>query len=149
DVLAKVPVGLAHRMQGYYSDGARSLDIRIVDQRLFLEAPEVAGELRQRGGRLVLDGLAVSGEEVQFDAKARSVTFRGVTYERTTWKRPPAPSEELAGLVGEYGWPHNIVRIYERDGDPYARVEWSQHQKLERVAKDVYRFPAAGEYSNE
>src|SRR5690606_31646366 len=29
DVLAKVPVGLAHRMQGHYSDGARSLDIRI------------------------------------------------------------------------------------------------------------------------
>ena len=149
DVLSKVSVGLAHRLQGHYSDGARSLDIRIVDQRLFLEAPGIAGELRQRGGRLVVDDLAVSGDEVQFDAKGRSVTFRGSTYQRATWQRPPEPSEDFAGLVGEYGWGHNIVRIYERDGDGYARVEWSQHHKLERVSRDAYRFPAAGWYSNE
>jgi D-alanyl-D-alanine dipeptidase/CubicO group peptidase (beta-lactamase class C family) len=149
DVISKVTVGLAHRLQGHYSDGTRSVDVRIVDQRLFLEAPELAAELRQRGGRLVVDDLAVSGDELQFDAKARSITFRGTTYQRTPWQRPPEPSEDLAGLVGEYGWNHNIVRIYERDGEPYARVEWSQHHKLERIARDVYRFPAAGGYSNE
>lgn len=149
DAISKVTAGLAHRLQGHYSDGARSLDIRIVDQRLFLEAPEVAGELRQRGGRLVLDDLAVSGDELQVDAKGRSVTFRGIVYQRTLWQRPPEPSEDLAGLVGEYGWSHNIVRIYERDGEPYARVEWSRHHKIERVAKDTYRFPAAGLYANE
>jgi D-alanyl-D-alanine dipeptidase/CubicO group peptidase (beta-lactamase class C family) len=149
EIANSVPVGLAHRLQGHYSDGARSLDIRIVDQRLFLEAPEVAGELRQRGGRLVLDDLAVAGDEVQFDSRARSITFRGVTYTRTSWQRPPAPDEELAGLVGEYGGPHNIVRIYERDGEPYARIEWARHHKLERVTKDRYRFPATGVYSNE
>jgi CubicO group peptidase (beta-lactamase class C family)/D-alanyl-D-alanine dipeptidase len=149
DTFSRVPVGLAHRMQGHYSDGARSLDLRIVDQRLFLEAPEVVGEVRQRDGRLVLDDLTVSGDEVQFDSKVSSVTFRGVTYARTAWQRPPAASEELAGLVGEYGWPHNIVRIYERDGEPYARVEWARHYKLERVAKDVYRFPATGAYASE
>lgn len=144
-----VTVGLAHRLQGHYSDGARSLDIRIVDQRLFLEAPEVAGELRQRGNRLVIDDLAVSGDELQVDAKARSVTFRGATYKHANWARPAEPDADVAALVGEYGWPHNILRVYERDGEVYARVEWSQHYKLERVGKDAYRFPAVGLYSNE
>lgn len=142
-------VGLAHRLQGHYSDGARSLDIRIVDQRVFLEAPEVAGELRQRGSSLVVDDLALSGDEVQFDAKAGAITFRGVTYRHTNWERPSEPAEDLAGLVGEYGWPHNVLRVYERDGEVYARVEWSQHYRLERAGKDAYRFPAAGLYAKE
>lgn len=144
-----ISVGLAHRLQGHYSDGARSLDIRTVDQRVFIEAPEVAGELRQRGGRLVVDDVAVAGDEVQFDTKARAITFRGATYRRTNWERPPEPAEELAGLIGEYGWAHNILRVYERDGETYARVEWSQHYKLERAGKDAYRFPAVGLYANE
>jgi CubicO group peptidase (beta-lactamase class C family)/D-alanyl-D-alanine dipeptidase len=145
----KVTVGLAHRLQGHYSDGTHSLDIRIVDQRLFLEAPGLAAELRQRGSRLVVDDLASAGDEVQVDAKARSVTFRGATYQRANWERPAEPNEDLAGLVGEFGWPHNILRVYERDGDVYARVEWSQHYKLERVGKDAYRFPSTGWYANE
>jgi D-alanyl-D-alanine dipeptidase len=146
---SKISVGLAHRLQGHYSDGARSLDIRIVDQRAFLEAPEVAGELRQRGSRLVVDDLAAAGDEVQFDAKARAISFRGTTYRRTNWERPPEPAEDLGGLIGEYGWAHNILRVYERDGETYARVEWSQHYKLDRVGKDAYRFPAVGLYANE
>ncbi len=145
----KIAVGLAHRLQGHYSDGTHSLDVRIVDQRLFLEGPEVAGELRQRGGRLVLDDLAVSGDELQFDEKARSIRFRGATYQRTNWERPPEPGADIATLVGEYGWPHNILRVYERDGEVYARVEWSQHYKLEPAGKDAYRFSAAGLYANE
>ncbi|MFC4312244.1 serine hydrolase [Steroidobacter flavus] len=149
ELSTKVPVGTAHRLQGHYSDGAHSLDIRIVDQRLFVEAPGLAAELRQRGSRLVVDDLAVSGDELQSDSKARSVTFRGVTYQRTNWERPAEPTADLAGFVGEYGWPHNILRVYERDGDVYARVEWSQHYKLEKAGKDAYRFPAAGLYANE
>lgn len=145
----KVPVGLAHRLQGHYSDGAHSLDIRIVDQRLFLEAPAVAGELRQRGSRLVVDDLAVSGDELQVDAKARSVTFRGATYQRANWERPAEPDADLAGVVGEFGWPHNILRVYERDGEVYARVEWSQHYKLERLGRDAYKLPSPGLFANE
>ncbi|MBL8265033.1 serine hydrolase, partial [Steroidobacter sp.] len=145
----KLTVAQAHRLQSHYSDGKHSLDIRIVDQRLFLEAPEVAGELRQRGSRIVVDDLSTSGDELQVDPKGRSVTFRGVVYQRTEWARPPEANDELVGLVGEYGWFHNIVRVYERDGEAYARVEWSQHHKLERIGEDSYRFPSAGPYSNE
>nr|WP_298719880.1 serine hydrolase [uncultured Steroidobacter sp.] len=145
----RVSIGLAHRLQGHYSDGTHTLDLRSVDQRLFLEAPEVAGEVRQRDGRLVVDDLAVSGEEVQADPKSRAITFRGTTYRRTNWERPPEVREDLAGLIGEYGWPHNVLRVYERDGEAYVRVDWSQHYKLERVGKDAYRFPTVGWYANE
>jgi D-alanyl-D-alanine dipeptidase/CubicO group peptidase (beta-lactamase class C family) len=142
-----VSTSLAYRLEGHYSDGSRSLDIRILDQRLFLEAPGVVGELRQRGGRLMVDDW-VPRNEVQVDTRARTVTVGGVTYRRVEWEKPTT-HDELEHLVGEYGPPHNHVRIYERDGEAYARVEWSQHQKLERVAKDAYRFPNDGPYARE
>jgi D-alanyl-D-alanine dipeptidase/CubicO group peptidase (beta-lactamase class C family) len=143
-----VASSLAYRLAGHYSDGSHSLDLRIVDQRLFLEAPGVVGELRQRGGRLILDDPAIARDFVQVNARAREVSLGNVTYRRVEWEKP-ATNEELEHLVGEYGPPYNHVRIYERDGDAYARVEWSQHQKLEHVAKDVYRFPTEGPYARE
>jgi D-alanyl-D-alanine dipeptidase len=145
---ANVSTSLAYRLEGHYSDGLRSLDMRVVDQRVFLEAPGIVGELRQRDGRVVVDDLAAARNDIQVDRRARSVSLGGVTYRRTTWERPAA-NEELEPLVGEYGWQHNYIRIYERDGEAYARVEWSHHQKLERVAKDAYRFPDEGPYGRE
>lgn len=144
-----VLVGLAHRLEGHYSDGTRSLDIRILDQRLFIEAPAVVGELRQRAGQLIIDDLATFRDDLQVDTKARTVTLDGATYRRLTWEKPVAASAEFEGLIGEYGWNHNFARIYERDGEVYARVEWSHHHKLERIAKDAYRFPNAGPYAHE
>ena len=137
----------AYRLQGHYSDGSRSLDIRVLDQRLFIEAPGAVGELRQRGSRVVVDDLAIDRDDIQINSRARTVTVRGVTYRRVEWEQPT--TNELEHLVGEYGPPYNYIRIYERDGDAYARVEWSQHVKLEHVARDTYRFPNDGPYARE
>lgn len=148
DKTEPISTSLAYRLEGHYSDGSRSLDIRVLDQRLFLEAPGIVGELRQRGGRLIVDDLAVTRNDIQVDARRRAVTVDGVTYRRVQWERP-ATNTELEHLVGEYGPPHNHVRIYERDGDAYASVEGSHHLKLEHVAKDTYRFPNEGPYARE
>jgi len=142
-----ISASLAYRIEGHYSDGKRGLDIRIVDQRLFLEAPGFVGELRQQGGRLVVDSQQLA-HDIHFDTRARAITVGGVTYRRAEWQKPTT-NEELELLVGDYGPPYNHIRIYERDGDAYARVEWSEHQKLERQSKDTYRFPTDGPYAGE
>ena len=144
-----VPTALAHRLEGHYSDGARSVEIRILDQRLFLEAPGLAGELRQRAGRVFVDDMAVYNENIQIDAKAAAISIDGISYRRAERLKPAEPGEEQAGLIGEYGWLHNFIRIYERDGDLYARTAGSSHQKLDRVAKDAYRFPGDGPFARE
>jgi D-alanyl-D-alanine dipeptidase/CubicO group peptidase (beta-lactamase class C family) len=144
----KISTSTAYALQGHYSSGSQTLDIRVVDQRLFLEAPGVIGELRQRSGRLVVDDLATYRDDIQIDTRARTVNIAGVTYRRADWARP-APSDELDGLVGEYGLHHNHIRFYERDGEAYARVDWSHHRKLQRITKDAYRFPDDGPYSRE
>jgi CubicO group peptidase (beta-lactamase class C family)/D-alanyl-D-alanine dipeptidase len=135
-----VPRELAQKIAGHFSDGNDSVDIRVLNERVYLESASVAAELRRAGERWVLDDVTTFSDEVGIDAQANEVTLGGKKYRRATPVKPPLPSEELASLIGEYGWEHNSLRVYERAGEPYVRIEWSHYEPLERVAKDVYRF---------
>src|SRR3954463_15667484 len=64
-------------------------------------------------------------------------------------RKPPAPSTEFAPLIGEYGWDHNVLYIREKDGQLNALIEWFFEYPLERVSRDVYRFPAFGLYDSQ
>jgi CubicO group peptidase (beta-lactamase class C family)/D-alanyl-D-alanine dipeptidase len=62
----------------------------------------------------------------------------------------PAPAAGAdAGLIGEYGWPHDILYIREKDGRLNALIEWFFEYPLQRVSRDVYRFPAWGLYDGQ
>ena len=49
-------------------------------------------------------------------------------------------------LIGEYGWDHDVLYIREKDGKLNALIEWFFEYPLERVSRDVYRFPDWGLY---
>jgi CubicO group peptidase (beta-lactamase class C family)/D-alanyl-D-alanine dipeptidase len=62
---------------------------------------------------------------------------------------PPAPQQEFASLIGEYGWDHDVLYIREKDGHLDALIEWFFEYPLQRVSRDVYRFPAFGLYDGQ
>ena len=140
DTSETIPTSFARQLEGHYSDGASSLDVRMVDGHTYVEAPDAAAELRRRGERWVLDDVTTYREDIYVDPTARTVKLGDSVFKRTQWAQPAPPSPELAGLIGEYGWEHNALRVYERDGRLYARVEWSTYVPLERVSRDVYRL---------
>lgn len=135
-----VPKETARKIAGHFTDGTHSLFIRTLEDRVYLEGPTVAAELRLREKHWVLDDVSTFRDDVDINAAADEVTLAGKKYRRSVQARPPQPAAELAGLIGEYGWDFNQLRIYERDGQLYSRIEWSSYSPLERVAKDVYRF---------
>jgi serine beta-lactamase-like protein LACTB len=57
---------------------------------------------------------------------------------------PPAPPDDFRGLIGEYGWDHNTLYIFERDGKLCALIEWTEIDVLTPESKDVYAFPKQG-----
>ncbi len=62
----------------------------------------------------------------------------------------PAPAADaFASLIGEYGWDHNILYIREKNGRLNALIEWFFDYPLERVSRDVYRFPDRGLYQGQ
>jgi len=131
----------AIRLSGRFENGGDSVNLRVFDGRLVLDAPELAGELRRIGDRYVLDDAQLWREGVAVAPDASWVELDGRRFTRAQWRRPPPPNAELAGLIGEYGWDYNVLRVYERDGKPYVRVEWVDWLLLTRVAADHYAFP--------
>ncbi|PZU51319.1 MAG: serine hydrolase [Sphingomonas sp.] len=130
-------------MAGRYVDGADSVNVRQFEDRLVLDAPERAAEVRRLGSAYVLDDVQLYDEWLSFAPDGTSLKLGGRTYTRAPeQKRPAPPVPELAALIGEYGWDYNILRIYERDGKPYVRIEWTDWLPLTRLGADHYAFPS-------
>lgn len=131
----------SRKLSGRFSDGASSIWTRVFDGELVLDGPELAGKVRKSGGRFYLDDAQLFSDKLAFAADGQWLELAGRRYMRTDWPEPPAPAPEFAPLIGEYGWPHNILRIYERDGKPFVRIEWTDWLPLTRVSADIYAFP--------
>jgi CubicO group peptidase (beta-lactamase class C family)/D-alanyl-D-alanine dipeptidase len=63
--------------------------------------------------------------------------------------KPSPPPHAWEGLIGEYGWPHNVLYILERDGKLHALIEWFFLYPLEDLGNDTFAFPDWGLYQGE
>jgi serine beta-lactamase-like protein LACTB len=54
---------------------------------------------------------------------------------------PPEPPARFKGLVGEYGWDHLPLYIYEQDGKLYALIELTEIDPLTEESENVFAFP--------
>ena len=71
------------------------------------------------------------------------------TREKPTAEAPPDAPAKYSGLIGEYGWDHNTLFIYERDGQLHALIEWIEIDPLTEVSEDVFAFPNRYMYHGE
>ena len=71
------------------------------------------------------------------------------TLERVAVQKPQPSPESWAGLIGEYGWDHDVLYILEKEGKLHALIEWFFLYPLEEVSADVFQFPAWGLYDGE
>jgi CubicO group peptidase (beta-lactamase class C family)/D-alanyl-D-alanine dipeptidase len=147
------PVGAerAAKLAGHYAakDG-KGIELTERDGRLYL-LPLGGGsltELRALGDALIVDSPLAYGPKVE--VKGDSLVMEKDTYERVPAEKPKPPPAKWRGLVGEYGWDHNILYIFEKDGKLWALIEWTEFDPLEEVSDDVFKFPAAvGMYHGE
>ena len=62
---------------------------------------------------------------------------------------PDFPKDWL-GLIGEYGWDHNILYVYEDAGSLWVLIEWIEKNKLIQESKSLFKFPKkTGMYKSE
>ncbi|MGH9159136.1 MAG: serine hydrolase [Vicinamibacteraceae bacterium] len=127
-------------------------------------------ELAERRGTLVanmdsfqatLKSAGASTNELRVDDRhvyGRSIKRRGdgvlevegVSYRRVSDPTIPAPPPEAwTGLIGEYGWDHNVLYILERHGKLHALIEWFFLYPLQQLGPDLFAFPKSGLYDGE
>ncbi|MBL8961324.1 MAG: serine hydrolase [Gemmatimonadetes bacterium] len=138
-------------LAGTYGSGERQVRLVARDTLLYLDPARGDMRLRLRvlsGDTLVVDDPATYGTVVVPVAN-------GIVVDRDTLRRvDPAPARRVLpahwnGLIGEYGWDHNVLYIHERDGRLTALIEWFAEYPLREVGPNEYAFPDYGLYAGE
>jgi D-alanyl-D-alanine dipeptidase len=137
------------KLAGRYAQGNQFIELEARGRRLFYRP--VRGdfdiELHAQGDHLIADDVLAYGIPVR--VKDDSVSAGGITFKRTSNPKPSLAADGWRGLIGEYGWDHDVLYILERDGKLHALIEWFFDYPLEEVRPDVYQFPDRGLYEHE
>ena len=128
----------------FVSDNGKRLKLINKYGTLYVENDRFQTRIRQLNGRLVTDSQISYGSPIDYDEDGRSVTMGGTVYNREKYLKPMPMPNAWQGLIGEYGWNHNILYIYEAYGKLTALIEWMEKDILTEVEKDVFAFPVKG-----
>jgi serine beta-lactamase-like protein LACTB len=139
----------AKELAGRYKAKDKIVDLDAFDSHLYL-LPASGGfrqELWAIGDDLIVDGRLGYGQHIQ--VKDGKLHVGPDVYERVATTKPEPMPAKWAGLIGEYGWDHNTLYIFEKDGQLYSLIEWFFVYPLKEVAENVYAFPDFGLYLGE
>ncbi len=142
---------LAHKLAGRYGEGDDALDLMEREGTLHM-LPASGGfesQLRSSGDALVVDGRL----DIDLDSKITpvdgSIRVGDKLLKRVELPRPSPSPEKFAGLIGRYGWDHDVLYVFEKDGKLNVLIEWFEFDPLEQQTADAFKFPARGLYNGE
>jgi CubicO group peptidase (beta-lactamase class C family)/D-alanyl-D-alanine dipeptidase len=151
DVGGPLKPGLAESVAGRYGEGETAVELVARGDRLFL-TPTGGGrraEIRATGEG---DGMRADGPlefGTPLTVEDGALTFGKLRAKKVEAGRPAPPPSRWNGLIGEYGWDHDVLYILEWEGRLYALIEWFDLDPLTEVSPDVFRFPKRGLYDGE
>jgi D-alanyl-D-alanine dipeptidase len=144
----KVPFVKARDLEGHYL-GAGAVDLFERGGKLFL-APAAGGlrvEVRSQGDTLIVDDRLAFGSKVA--TKEGRIGLGNDWLERQAPTKPAPSPARWEGLIGEYGWDHDVLYILEKAGRLHALIEWFFEYPLIEEGPDRFRFPDQGLYADE
>jgi CubicO group peptidase (beta-lactamase class C family)/D-alanyl-D-alanine dipeptidase len=129
------------QLEGHFVHNGTSVDIRSIDGRLLVETPTAIGELSLRDGVLTLfSDFGIAGK-ANVDPDGQWIELSTKRFVRAAVKPPVERGAAIRSLFGDYGWDHERIRVYERDGQPYVNIEWFDHSRMTKISDDVWAFP--------
>jgi len=96
---------------------------------------------------LIVDDVLAYGAKFKIDGD-KLISGKD-EYHKVEVKEPSDIPAHWKGLIGEYGWDHNILYILEKDGKLYCLIEWVFLYPLKEINQNVYAFPDFGLYHGE
>jgi CubicO group peptidase (beta-lactamase class C family)/D-alanyl-D-alanine dipeptidase len=147
-----VPLELGQKLASRYGTGDDAVDLSYLDGHLSMLKLSGGEELelrkvQQLGDELIADGVTGFSVKVSPDTEGIRVESKALPKLPT-----PLPSDAPAkwrGLIGEYGWDHDILYVFEKDQRLNVLIEWMEFDALTQVTDDVFNFPSHGLYDGE
>ncbi len=137
----------ARSQVGLYSDGVNTRRLIELAGALRIQGGTFDHEIRRRGEAFFIDDVQAYGPPIEFGEG--QFTLGDKTWKRIDDPRPPEIPTEWSGLVGEYGWDHNTLFVYEDGGRLWTLIEWVFHYPLQAESDGGFAFPNYGLYPGE
>ncbi len=140
---------LAEAYVGHYIHNNAQIDIELRGSQTMLVTDFFEVPLRKNN-----EGIIADGRLVQDSYKIKKIEGGLLVNEKKYIKKNkpqkiPFP-KNWEGLIGEYGWDHNILFVYEDMGSLWLLMEWIEKDKLSHIEGDVFSFPKnSGMYHGE
>lgn len=143
-----VSAEIKDQYEGHYRSGDKSFTLEVRGQDLFALTNGIEARVRKDGDRLVLDDRFTYGMGIGLNEDG-SLQLGNDHYERVLPPEPEPCPEQFQGLIGEYGWDHNVLFIYEEAGQLHALIEWFFKYPLTEIDENTFAFPDEGLYHGE
>ena len=143
-----IPKELARTTAGTYQNGDKQITLTERAGRLFMRSGSYWNELRALADSLVVDDIQSFGSRIKI--KNRDELLIGdKSWKRVVVKKPK--KSDFGWIVGEYGWDHNTLYLFEHRGQLWALIEWFYFYPLTPVEGkgELYAFPDYGLYHGE
>ncbi len=143
-----VPVEIREKYEGHYRSGEQTFALETRGQDLFAITNNIEARVKMDGEQLVQDDRFTYGTKIDLHEDG-SLSMGDTRYERTNPPKPAPCPEKYLGLIGEYGWDHNVLFIYEEHGQLHALIEWFFKYPLTEIDENTFAFPDEGLYHGE
>ncbi|MCA1605538.1 MAG: serine hydrolase, partial [Acidobacteria bacterium] len=149
ELTSSVDPNLARRIVGRYTKGEKGFDLIESAGRLSILSTDggFPAELRSAGEALIVDGKLGYGTKIV--PRGDQIVIDTEVFNRIPVPKPQPSPAKWEGLIGEYGWDHDILYVFEKDGKLWALIEWFEFDPLEQVSENVFKFPNRGLYDGE
>ncbi|MCL4707573.1 serine hydrolase [bacterium] len=138
----------ARQLEGKFVSGDASLELVERNGQLLMWLGSICTPLRSLGDTLIADGRITYGTKLLPRGRDSLLVGERV-FLRVAPHKPASAPDRWSGLIGEYGWDHNVLFIHERNGTLHALIEWFFSYPLQEMAADTFAFPNYGLYHGE
>jgi len=144
-----VSLETARALDGHYESGDRAVDLSERGGKLLLSPVNGALRVAVRalGDALIVDDRLAYGPRLA--TKENQIGLGSDWLLRQPPVKPAPCPPRWDGLIGEYGWDHDVLYILEKEGRLHALIEWFFEYPLKEEGPDRFRFPDSGLYADE
>ena len=134
---------------GDYQNEGERITIKKIENKIVLENDYFEVPIREFNSKFISDGKINQGG-ILIEMKGDNLIVNKKEYKKVIKNSDPSFPNEWLGLIGEYGWDHNILYVYEDEGSLWVLIEWIEKNKLIQVNKSLFKFPKkTGMYRSE
>jgi len=144
-----IPRQQARLLEGHYVQADKVVVLFERGGKLFVSpfSGGVTVEIRRVGDTLLVDDRLASGPRLK--AEANRIGWGDEWFERRAPDKPAPCPARWQGLIGEYGWDHDVLYVLEKAGELHALIEWFFEYPLKEAGPDRFLFPDYGLYAGE